>query len=353
MSLSQASGFSVHQWKTLLAISDAFVGTSNKGNDALDVNPSECQPFLTLLSDTLANRLPPQAVKETRLFLGIVSGYIGYGFNGTSTYLYNLPRDEVETIVRGWMTSRLRPIRLGAKGLGTILRSLWVRTCPGMLEAIGYPPHVTPSDPAETGKDAVDNILEQAVPMSYDGKPALEVTVGVLIIGSGSGATAVTHALVRDLTAAGDWKTVLRGTPTTTDVLVVEKSSIRHPHPTGSPLTGSENEAFGSMLEGGGVVTTDESAVTLLAGSTWGGGSRINWSACLQTDRLVREEWTRHVMKDVGKKGDPHGRMFLGKEWQDCMETYVSRRFRLRLESNNSWGYIRLHSRITMLQTCA
>ena len=320
MSFLEASALSEHQWKTLLAIADAFVGTSSQGSDALDVNPSECQPFLRLLSDTFGNRLPPQAVKETRLFLGIVSGYVGYGFNGTSTYLYNLSRDEVEAIVLGWTQSRLRPIRLGVKGLGTILRSLWVRTCPGLLDAIGYPVHITPDAPVQT-PNTVDNILEQAVPVSYDGKPALEVTVGVLVIGSGSGATAFTHALIRDLTAVGDWKKVLRETPTTSDVLVVEKSSIRFPHPTGTPLTSSEDEAFDSMLEGGGVVTTDESAVTILAGSTWGGGSRINWSACLQTDRLVREEWTRHVMKDVGKKGDPHGRMFLGKEWQDCMET--------------------------------
>lgn len=325
MSLSEASGLSDHQWKTLLAIADAFVGTSSIGStDALDANPSECVRFQTLLSDTLAHRLPAQAVKETRLFLGIVSGYVGYSFNGSSAYLYDLSRDEVEKIVLGWMQSRLRPIRMGAKGLGTIIRSLWVRTCPGFLDAIGYPDHVVP--PASTSIDggSPNDVLSKAVGTTYAGRPALELTVGVLVIGSGSGATAFTGSLIRNLTDNDDWKKVLRDVPTASDVLIIEKSSIKSPHPAGNALPGSEDEAFDSMLEGGGVVTTDESAVTILAGSTWGGGSRINWSACLQTDRLVREEWTRHVLNDVGKKGDPHGRMFLGREWQDCMETWVT-----------------------------
>jgi len=320
MSLHVESGLSEHQWKTLLAISDAFVGTSNPTNgDALDINPSECQRFMVLMADTFSSRLPPQAVKETKLFLGIISGYMGYSFNGTSTYLYDLSREEVEGIVLGWMQSRLRPIRLGAKGLGTIVRSLWARTCPGFLDAIGYPEHAVPQSKHTDAQ--FDDVLAQATSSTFDGRPALELAVGVLVVGSGSGASAFTGSLVRNLTANGDWKAVMRDTSTISDILVVEKSSIRSPHPAGTPLTGSEDEAFDSMLEGGGVVTTDESAVTILAGSTWGGGSRINWSACLQTDRFVRDEWTKHVMKDLGKTGDPHGRMFLGKEWQDCMET--------------------------------
>jgi hypothetical protein len=48
----------------------------------------------------------------------------------------------------------------------------------------------------------------------------------------------------------------------------------------------------------------------------------VNWSACLQTDRKVREEWTRNLLLGT-KRGtkDPHGSLFLGREWQECMDT--------------------------------
>ena len=40
-----------------------------------------------------------------------------------------------------------------------------------------------------------------------------------------------------------------------------------------------EGEAFASMYERGGLMTTEDGAFTLLAGATAGGGTRVNWSA--------------------------------------------------------------------------
>ena len=40
-----------------------------------------------------------------------------------------------------------------------------------------------------------------------------------------------------------------------------------------------EGEAFTSMYERGGLMTTEDGAFTLMAGATAGGGTRVNWSA--------------------------------------------------------------------------
>jgi hypothetical protein len=310
-----ADVLSDHQWNTLLAIADAFVGTSTASTNPLQVNPSECPAFIELLSEALTIRLPPSSVKEMALFLSLVSGYTGYAFNGTSTYLYDLPRDQVEAIIQGWMQSRLAPIRTGAKAVGSIIRSMWIRTCPDLLPAIGHPGHIVHTPKDQGGED----LLGSARSAEFQGEQVQELTTGVLVIGSGSGASSFTHSLVRNLKSQ-NWQSLISSPSNVSDVLLLEKGSKRTPHPNGTPLTGDENEAFDSMMENGGVLISDEGAIQVVAGSTWGGGSRVNWSACLQTDRIVREEWTKHIMNDMGKTGDPHGRMFLGREWQDCME---------------------------------
>jgi hypothetical protein len=318
--MSAPDVLSDHQWSTLLAIADGLVGTDTpSASDPLLKNPSSCPDFLELLSDVLARRLPPPAVKEMKLFLSLVSGYTGYPFNGTSVYLYDLPRDQVEKILQGWMVSRIKPIRQGMKGVGFIIRSLWIRTCPELLPSIGHPGHISPEPPVQGNK--AEDILVDAKTISYNSEQVQEISTGIIVIGSGSGASAFTGSLVRQLSSQ-NWPSLLprSGSSHVSDILLLEKGIQKSPHPHGSRLTGDENESFNNMMENGGVLTSDESAINIIAGSTWGGGSRVNWSACLQTDRIVREEWTKHIMQDLGKSGDAHGRMFLGREWQECME---------------------------------
>jgi choline dehydrogenase-like flavoprotein len=70
-------------------------------------------------------------------------------------------------------------------------------------------------------------------------------------------------------------------------VLVVEKS---YSYPSNSfPMR--PNEAFVNMFESGGAIFSDDSSMAVLAGSTWGGGGTVNWSASLQTQGYVRQQW--------------------------------------------------------------
>lgn len=97
------------------------------------------------------------------------------------------------------------------------------------------------------------------------------IDVDVVIVGSGCGG-AVT---AKNLAEAG-----LR-------VLVAEKS---YSYPTNAfPM--NPNEGFVNLYENAGATLSDDGSMAVLAGSTWGGGGTINWSASLQTQAYVRQEW--------------------------------------------------------------
>jgi hypothetical protein len=51
------------------------------------------------------------------------------------------------------------------------------------------------------------------------------------------------------------------------------------------------NEGFVNLFESGGAFISDDGSLAVLAGSTWGGGGTVNWSASLQTQGYVRQEW--------------------------------------------------------------
>jgi choline dehydrogenase-like flavoprotein len=97
------------------------------------------------------------------------------------------------------------------------------------------------------------------------------IEIDVVVVGSGCGGAVA----AKNLAEAGN------------KVLVVEKS---YSYPTNSFPMGP-NEGFTNMFEAGGAVISDDGSMAVLAGSTWGGGGTVNWSASLQTQGYVRQEW--------------------------------------------------------------
>lgn len=117
----------------------------------------------------------------------------------------------------------------------------------------------------------------------------------VLVIGSGAGGGVV----AAELAAAGR------------DVLVVEKGSYYH----GEEFAPSERLGMERLYEKHGSLATTDLGLVVLAGSTLGGGTAVNWMTCLEPPDYVREEWAN----DFGFRGA------LSTEFQQSLAA-VSRR---------------------------
>jgi choline dehydrogenase-like flavoprotein len=100
------------------------------------------------------------------------------------------------------------------------------------------------------------------------------LTCDALVIGSGAGG----GVAAAELAAAG------------LDVLVVEKGEQRADH----EFDGRELDATEKLYEKHGALTTLDKGMVVLAGSTFGGGTTINWTGSLRTPEYVLEEWARH-----------------------------------------------------------
>lgn len=92
-----------------------------------------------------------------------------------------------------------------------------------------------------------------------------------LIIGSGCGAGVVAHTL-----ANANMK-----------CLVLEKGKYYR----NEEFVFDDKSGFAALFEGEGLVSTTNSQSLILAGSNFGGGSTVNWSACIKTPFKVRKEW--------------------------------------------------------------
>ncbi|EHA8590338.1 Long-chain-alcohol oxidase FAO4A [Cocos nucifera] len=167
-----------------------------------------------------------------------------------------------------------------------------VDSCPGPLDCALL--HM------DSPGDAITHKLRNAgfpIPTSSINAPSSPLTLrcDAVVVGSGSGGSVVAGVLAK----AGH------------RVIVVEKGHYHHR----SELSLLEGPTMAEMYEGGGIISTDDINVMLLAGSTVGGGSTVNWSACIRTPDHVRNEWC-----------DKLGlRLFGSKAYDDALDVVCGR----------------------------
>ncbi|KAI3865492.1 hypothetical protein MKX03_020630 [Papaver bracteatum] len=112
---------------------------------------------------------------------------------------------------------------------------------------------------------------------------ALTIPCDAVIIGSGSGGGVVAGVL-----AKSGYK-----------VIVLEKGDYF----ARSSLSLLEGPSMDQMYQSSGLLATEDLGVVLLAGSTVGGGSTVNWSASIRTPQHVMNEWcSRHELELFNSK---------------------------------------------------
>ena len=155
---------------------------------------------------------------------------------------------------------------MGQEALKTLVAFLWVTTDdpaapPASWKEMGYPG--PDGSPPSTAKTIRTETVGRDITLDAD----------VVVVGTGAGGGTAAGVLA----AAG------------LEVVVLERGAYRNE----SDFTHLESDAYSSMYLGGALGSTADGGVLMLAGSTLGGGTVINYTTSFATPPDVRAEWDR------------------------------------------------------------
>jgi GMC oxidoreductase len=291
--------FTSEQWQTLLSILDTFIPSiSNSESDGdsrlciggaeyaesvlsiQDLLPSSADPAIVsiYLSESASSvkgscesihrcfskYVPSDQVKGLRFILSSLNTRPGsFLLTGSTTSFHLQSPSAREQILVNWSKSYLPLLRGLSRSLSLLAKRTWLAFSPTFSKTIGFP-----SVPKHgiRGEDYSYEFLDFSMP---DSDPTVETDV--VIVGSGCGA----GVCAKNLAEAGF------------SVLVAEKG---HYFPsTHFPMSSGDGAIH--LLENGGAVVSDDGSTAVIAGSCFGGGGTVNWSASLQTQHYVRQEW--------------------------------------------------------------
>ena len=294
----------------LTAICNTFLPSIPRPNDP-DGYWARCASDLDVPARIIA--LMNGAKAEDRLAFNqlldlLASPWLGLTWLGPLRSADRLRPEQRLTLLRRWAASPLPDIRNAFNSLRKLTSLLYYGDVPAggtsnaNWKTIGYQPlnQFIQPDPAPlpTLRPMADTLLH----------------CDVLVIGSGAGGSVV----AAQLAAAGQ------------EVLVVEKGGYALQH----EFNQQEVPMLTRHFEAGGLLASQNGFITVLAGSTLGGGTTINWAASLRTTDYVLEEWaTRH--------GNPH---FLEKSYQQGFD-YIEQRNSVHREfTHNPQNQALLHA---------
>ncbi|CAL1373806.1 unnamed protein product [Linum trigynum] len=257
----------------------------------------------------ISERLEHPKVWLIRLALWLLSTWIGtFIFCGRESIcgrfpfflsFSQIPLKKRERILVSWSQSYFFLLRMLFKSLKLIIPLVFFSQVDEKNEnltwkAIGYPgpdPAAADADNSATKEDIYGPLCRGLINMNLpkniavdclhrSGFPAnigratgtINIKCDAVVVGSGSGGGVISGVL-----AKAGYK-----------VLVLEKGGYL----ARSNLSLLEGPSMDQMYLSGGLMATDDMSFVVLAGSTVGGGSTINWSASLETPQNVTKEWS-------------------------------------------------------------
>ena len=212
---------------------------------------------------------PDQRADFRRLLRTIESPMANMLLSGRPARFSTESEAKRERFLLGWAHSRLGIKRQGFQAVKRLVLFLtYAKALDGGVNpnwpALGYAG--PPSAGSSHARLASDVRLE---PLNPTDETTLDADV--CVVGSGAGGSVIAAKL-----AEAGYR-----------VLVLEAG----PYLTADTFRQREAEAYDTMFQGHGVLTTTDLAFSVLAGQTAGGSSTINWMTCLKPPPWVREEW--------------------------------------------------------------
>lgn len=219
----------------------------------------------TEVTRAIRDQANPEAQAQIKQLLTLLSTPAGTALlTGHFRRFADLPFATRERVLQGWAVSPLGLLRQGFQAIKRLSASLYFTRTDDQFHnpvwpALGYP-----------GPEAKN----PARPKTIHPRPITEDTTldcDVVIIGSGAGGGVVAG----ELAAAGH------------KVIVLEKGGDY----SASDYPRTEYHAFRQMYERAGLLATEDLNITVLAGSTLGGGTTVNWAGAFHTPPGVLREW--------------------------------------------------------------
>ncbi|EOA85119.1 hypothetical protein ACJQWK_06557 [Exserohilum turcicum] len=242
--------------------SDADAESTAKGYLA-DV-PSQHPAFRAELQRIFAVYMPVSQRNELLMVLSALDTRAGsLVMTGYLAPISAQPVHIRQSILRSWQDSRIWPLRQLHSSLAVLSKQAWVKTSPALQRVLGVPRVPVGMKP---GKDYDYEFIH--IP---PGDEPEVIETDVLVVGSGCGG----GVSAKNLAEVGH------------RVLIVEKGY--HWTPDHFPMT--QADGWNHLFMNGAFLTSDDGALSIVAGETWGGGGTVNWSASLQTQGYVRREW--------------------------------------------------------------
>jgi long-chain-alcohol oxidase len=234
-----------------------------------DHDPSVPERMLAAL-ELLPSRQDHDRLVDALRLLGSRAGALL--LTGGPTPVPDRSREAVELLLQQWWRSRLRTRRQLA-GVLTSAALASEYSFPGAaLARTGYPGPLGPAP----------NEPRRLEPLEIDADR--ELSCDVVVVGSGAGGGVV----AAELAAAG------------ADVIVLEKGG----YAAEADFHHREAESTRDLYLYGLTIATSDLGVRIVAGSTLGGGTVVNYTTSFKTPPHVLEEWARVSGSDVFVSGE-------------------------------------------------